>query len=245
MVSILVDAVDLDKKSALSKTSQLQKQSHMQQQSQIKQQLGNRLKEADVARSSKELHDQEEREDQLYKRFYAHRYEQLSEAANKDNSTSITKEKQGDSPQTTPVLAKSPSQPAAAESKKDASSTQEDSIDLVDHPGLAESQAKRVQKPAALAEEKIATKTEAKHDTLGGSGRAKQGVDVEFHNHKDMEGYTFNKINANMDDVKVEKVKDGDGRKCAMNDLAEIAWQGYDAEGKLLFDSKKENGGKP
>ena len=77
------------------------------------------------------------------------------------------------------------------------------------------------------------------------SGKVKAGADVDFYNHRDMMGHTYGKINNVIDFVKVDKVKDGTGKKCAMNDRAEITWKGYDRSGKLLFDSHTENHGKP
>ena len=74
----------------------------------------------------------------------------------------------------------------------------------------------------------------------------KLGVfDAEFYNHNDMMGHTDGKIGNQMQFIVLEQIKEGIGEKCAMNDYLALTWKGFNMDGKLLFDSKKENHGKP
>ena len=46
--------------------------------------------------------------------------------------------------------------------------------------------------------------------------------------------------------IKVDKVKDGASeKKCEMNEWVSLHWKGYNPDGKLIFNSKKINNGRP
>jgi len=69
--------------------------------------------------------------------------------------------------------------------------------------------------------------------------------EAEFYDHNDILGHTDGRVLQQSQFIKVNKVKDGDGEKCRMNDWVSLNWKGYNPDGKLLFDSSKVGNGRP
>ena len=80
---------------------------------------------------------------------------------------------------------------------------------------------------------------------MQGDNLKKLSSNIEFHSRNDIIGYSRGAINNAIEHVKIDQIEAGDGDRCTMHMYAEIDWKGYDSNGKLLFNSKKENKGKP